>query len=102
MSHALNEWKILSKRFSSKPPVKAGLGMGWSWERRWQGRAEGKRGCLLSKMGVYTGLTAFQLHDARLYVHGEVLQVHGAGQSQRDPGERREHRECQTVGTAEG
>lgn len=27
MSRVLNEWKILNKRFSSKPPVKAGLGM---------------------------------------------------------------------------
>lgn len=59
MSHVLNEWKILNKRFSSKPPVKAGLGMGSSWERRWQERAGGKRDGLLSKTRMCTGLTAF-------------------------------------------
>lgn len=36
------------------------------------------------------GLTALQLHDTRLDVHGEILQVHGAGQCQGDSGKRRE------------
>lgn len=35
-------------------------------------------------------LTAFQLHDACLDVHGEILQVHGAGQCQGDSEERKE------------
>lgn len=38
----------------------------------------------------YKGLTAFQLHDTCLDVHGEILQVHGAGQCQGDSGKRRE------------
>ena len=36
------------------------------------------------------GLTAFQLHNTRLDIHGEILQVHGAGQCQGDPGKRKE------------
>lgn len=35
-------------------------------------------------------LTAFQLHDTCLDIHGEILQVHGAGQCQGDSGKRRE------------
>lgn len=34
-------------------------------------------------------LTAFKLHDARLAVHGKVFQIHGTGESKRQPGKQR-------------
>lgn len=48
------------------------------------------KGSLVLLEASCKGLTAFQLHNARLDVHGEILQVHGASQRQGDPGERKE------------
>lgn len=41
--------------------------------------------CNVSKPELKDELTAFQLHRTRLAVHGEVFQIHGTGQSQREP-----------------
>lgn len=42
-------------------------------------------------------LTALQLHDAGLHIHGEVLQIHGAGQDQSDSANQQENKHwCQS------